>query len=131
MAPNGNTQSKTTRTTQTRTTQSRATTTNQSTNSASAGRSDSAKIREGLTKARNGSAAYARQTAERSVDVPFGAALTVAERVTAIVEPFTARPDREPGAEEHPDTGRARAEQVRASRRQRSSQDQDARASDA
>jgi hypothetical protein len=86
MAPNGNTQSKTTRTTQ-----SRATTTNQNTNSASASRSDTATIREGLTKARNGSAAYARQTAERSVDVPFGAALTVADRVTEIVEPFTAR----------------------------------------
>ena len=93
MAPNGNTQSRNTRTTQTRTTQSKATATNQSRNSASAGRSDSAQsaqIREGLTKARNGSAAYARQTAERSVDVPFGAALTVADRVTAIVEPFTA-----------------------------------------
>jgi hypothetical protein len=86
MAPNGNTQSKTTRTTQ-----SRATTTNQNTNSASASRSDTATIREGLTKARNGSAAYARQTAERSVDVPFGAALTVADRVTEIVEPFTGR----------------------------------------
>ncbi len=95
MAPNGNTQSRTTRTTQTRTTQGRttqgrATTTNQSRNSASTSRSDSAQIREGLTKARNGSAAYARQTAERSVDVPFGAALTVADRVTEIVEPFTA-----------------------------------------
>jgi hypothetical protein len=88
MAPNGNTQSRTSRTA--RTTQGRTTTTNQSRNSASASRSDSAQIREGLTKARNGSAAYARQTAERSVDVPFGAALTVADRVTAIVEPFTA-----------------------------------------
>ena len=86
MAPNGNTQRKTTRTTQ-----RRNTTASQSTNSASASRSDTATIREGLTKARNGSAAYARQTAERSVDVPFGAALTVADRVTEIVEPFTSR----------------------------------------
>ena len=33
----------------------------------------------------------ARQTAERSVDVPVGVALTVADRVNEIVEPFTAR----------------------------------------
>lgn len=38
-----------------------------------------------------GLAAYARQTAERSVDVPVGAALTVADRVNEIVEPFTTR----------------------------------------
>jgi hypothetical protein len=43
------------------------------------------------TTARNGSVAYARQAAERSVDVPVGVALTVAERVNEIVEPFTAR----------------------------------------
>src|SRR3954453_16818826 len=54
-------------------------------------RTDAQKVREGLTKARNGSTSYARQTAERSVDVPFGAVLTVADRVTGIVEPFTAR----------------------------------------
>jgi hypothetical protein len=45
------------------------------------GRSQSAKSRVG----------YARQTAERSVDVPVGVALTVADRVNEIVEPFTAR----------------------------------------
>jgi hypothetical protein len=54
-------------------------------------RSDSATIREGFTKVRNGGASYARHTAERTVDVPVGAALTVADRVTDIVEPFTAR----------------------------------------
>jgi hypothetical protein len=43
------------------------------------------------TTARNGSVAYARQTAERSVNVPVGVALTVADRVNEIVEPFTAR----------------------------------------
>jgi hypothetical protein len=59
--------------------------------SAAASRSDSAKIREGVTKVRNGGASYARHTAERSVDVPVGAVLTVANRVTDIVEPFTAR----------------------------------------
>jgi uncharacterized protein (DUF1800 family) len=54
-------------------------------------RTDAAKIREGLTKVRNGSVGYVRQTAERSVDVPVGAVLTVADRVTEAVEPFTSR----------------------------------------
>ena len=58
---------------------------------APASRSDSAKIREGFTKVRNGSVSYARHTAERTVDVPVGAVLSVADRVTDIVEPFTAR----------------------------------------
>src|SRR3954453_12729770 len=83
MAPDGNTQGKTTTTTQGRTSANR--------NSASAGRSDTAQIREGVTKARHGSVAYARHAAERSVDVPFGAVLTVADRVTEIVDPFTKR----------------------------------------
>src|SRR5205814_10719793 len=34
---------------------------------------------------------YVRQTAERSVDVPVGAVLTVADRVNGIVEPWTSR----------------------------------------
>jgi prefoldin subunit 5 len=54
-------------------------------------RTDAAKIREGLTKVRNGSVSYVRQTAERSVDVPVGAVLTVADRVNDAVEPFTKR----------------------------------------
>ena len=54
-------------------------------------RSDPAKIREGLSKVRNGSFSYARHTAERSVDVPVGAVLAAADRVTGIVEPFTTR----------------------------------------
>jgi hypothetical protein len=54
-------------------------------------RADSAKVREGLGKARSNGASYARQTAERTVDLPVGAALTVADRVTDLVEPFTAR----------------------------------------
>jgi hypothetical protein len=79
MSANGNTQARTT-----------SSTTSRSQNTTRS-RSDSATVREGLTKARNGSAAYARQTAERSVDVPVGVALTVADRVNEIVEPFTAR----------------------------------------
>jgi hypothetical protein len=59
--------------------------------SAAASRPDSAKPRGGLNKVRSDGVTYARQTAERTVDVPVGAALTVADRVTDIVEPFTGR----------------------------------------
>jgi hypothetical protein len=52
-------------------------------------RSDARQIREGVTKARNGAVSYARQTAERSVDVPVGVALTVRDRVNDAVEPWT------------------------------------------
>jgi prefoldin subunit 5 len=54
-------------------------------------RTDAQKIREGLTKVRNGSVSYARQTAERSLDVPVGAVLSVADRLNEVVEPFTKR----------------------------------------
>jgi len=54
-------------------------------------RTDAQRIREGLDKVRDGSVSYARQTAERTVDLPVGVALTVADRVTEIVEPFTGR----------------------------------------
>ena len=85
MSANGNTQARTTtrhQTSRTRPAAARA---------RRALAATSATVREGLTKARNGSAAYARQTAERSVNVPVGVALTVADRVNEIVEPFTAR----------------------------------------
>jgi hypothetical protein len=39
--------------------------------------------------------AYVRQTAERAVDVPVGAALTVAENVTETVKPWTDHESRE------------------------------------
>ena len=79
MPTSGNTNRNTTSTTST-TAQRKTTATS---------RSDSAKIREGLTKVRNGSVSYVQKTAERSVDVPVGAVLTVADRVTEAVEPFT------------------------------------------
>jgi hypothetical protein len=41
--------------------------------------------------ATDSAASYVRQTAERSVDVPVGAVLTVADRVTELVEPWTKR----------------------------------------
>ena len=58
---------------------------------AAASRPGSAKPREGFDKARSNGVSYARQTAERTIDLPVGAALTVADRVTDIVEPFTGR----------------------------------------
>ena len=66
-------------------TQARTTTTAGRTQSSARGRRDGAAVHE------SGSVAYARQTAERTVDVPVGAALTVADRMTEIVEPFTGR----------------------------------------
>jgi hypothetical protein len=52
-------------------------------------RSNTAQVREGVTKARNGAADYVRQSTERAVNVPVGAALTAADRVNELVEPFT------------------------------------------
>jgi hypothetical protein len=57
-----------------------------------AGRSGSAQVREGVTKARNGAVTYVRQGSERAVDVPVGVALTAADRVNELVQPFT-QPD--------------------------------------
>ncbi|MFL5870122.1 MAG: hypothetical protein ACJ75R_03520 [Solirubrobacterales bacterium] len=58
-------------------------------------RSDARQIREGVTKARNGAVNYVRQTAERSVDLPVGAALAARDRVTEVVEPWTAAETRD------------------------------------
>jgi len=80
MAANGTTTNTTQRKSAPRTTKTQTTS-----------RTDAQKIREGLTKVRNGSVSYARQTAERSVDVPVGVVLTVADRVNEVVEPFTKR----------------------------------------
>jgi prefoldin subunit 5 len=82
MAANGTT---------TRTTQRKSAPRTTKTQTQSTSRTDAQKIREGLTKVRNGSVSYARQTAERSLDVPVGVALTVADRVNEVVEPFTKR----------------------------------------
>jgi uncharacterized protein (DUF1800 family) len=86
MPPSGKSSTNTTGTSS-----SGSTTGTSSTQRGTATRTDAAKIREGLTKVRHGSIGYVRQTAERSVDVPFGAVLTVADRVTEAVEPFTRR----------------------------------------
>jgi hypothetical protein len=65
------------------------------TTESTAPRSDAAKIREGLTKARNGVTSYARRSTERAVDVPVGAALTSAERLNEMAEPWTRQSTRE------------------------------------
>src|SRR5215213_6338659 len=49
-------------------------------------RSEASQVREGVTKARNGAVAIAKQTAERVVDLPVGAALTARDRVVETVD---------------------------------------------
>ena len=73
------------------------TTTSTSTKSknATATRSDASQVREGATKARHGAVGIVRQGAERAVDVPVGAALTVRDRVNDAVEPWTSTTTRE------------------------------------
>lgn len=79
------------RTTGRSTASTRSTTTGRST----ASRTETAQVREGVTKARNGAVAIVRQGAERAVDVPVGAALTVRDRVADVVEPWTSESGRE------------------------------------
>ncbi|MGH2952505.1 MAG: hypothetical protein ACRDK9_00590 [Solirubrobacterales bacterium] len=73
----------------------KSTTTNATAKSTSAKRSESTQVREGLTKARRGTVDYVRQSAERAVDVPVGAALTARDRVNDAVEPWTQSETRE------------------------------------
>jgi hypothetical protein len=60
-------------------------------------RNEASQVREGVTKARNGAVAIAKQTAERAVDLPVGAALTARDRVVETVESLstTAKRDKE------------------------------------
>ncbi|MGH2951964.1 MAG: hypothetical protein ACRDKX_07975, partial [Solirubrobacterales bacterium] len=60
-----------------------------------ASRSNTTQVRVGLTKARNGTVDYVRQSAERAVDVPVGAALAARDRVSDVVEPWTSGETRE------------------------------------
>ncbi len=77
------------------TTSKRRTTKAQTKPRTTATRSDSAQVKEGVTKASNGAAAIVRQGAERALDVPVGAALTVRDRVEEVVEPWTSPTARE------------------------------------
>ena len=71
------------------------TTTRKPAASTSTGRTESSQVREGVTKARQGAAAIVRQSAERAIDVPVGAALTVRDRVSDVVEPWTSSTSRD------------------------------------
>jgi hypothetical protein len=71
------------------------TSTTTKTTAAAKQRSDARQVREGVTKTRNGAVDYVRQTAERSVDLPVGVALTVRDRVNDAVEPWTQSETRE------------------------------------
>ena len=61
----------------------------------STGRRDTSQVREGVTKARHGAISIVRESAERAVDIPVGAALTVRDRVTEAVEPWASSTARE------------------------------------
>ena len=87
-ARTGSTRAKSTKSTRS-TAASSATRTSRST------RTDASQVREGVTKARNGAAAIVRQGAERAVDVPVGAALTVRDRVSDAIEPLVTASGRE------------------------------------
>lgn len=61
----------------------------------SAPASDTAQVKEGVTKARNGAVSIAFTAAERAVDVPVGAALTIRDRVEDAIEPWTSETSRD------------------------------------
>ena len=82
------TTAKSTSTNSTRTSKPKQTTT-------TASRSDTSQVREGVTKARNGAVSIVRQGAERAVDLPVGAALTLRDRVEDALEPWTTESTRE------------------------------------
>ena len=62
---------------------------------ASTPRSDTAQVKEGVTKARHGAVSIAVSVAERAVDVPVGAALTLRDRVEDAIEPWSTDVKRE------------------------------------
>lgn len=58
-------------------------------------RSDSAQVKEGVTKARHGAVSIVATAAERAVDVPVGAALVIRERIEDAIEPWSTDVKRE------------------------------------
>lgn len=62
---------------------------------ATASKSDTTQVKEGVSKARNGAVSIAFTAAERAVDVPVGAALTIRDRVEDAIEPWTSETTRE------------------------------------
>jgi len=81
----------------TRSSSTRTNSTARSTSTArtAAQRSEASQVKEGVTKARKGAVAIAKQTAERAVDLPVGAALTARDRVTETVESLSTTAKRE------------------------------------
>jgi hypothetical protein len=75
------------------TSNSRANSTTSARNAAQ--RSEASQVKEGVTKARNGAVAIAKQTAERAVDVPVGAALTARDRIVETVDSLSTTAKRE------------------------------------
>ena len=57
--------------------------------------SDTAQVKEGVTKARNGAVSIAVAAAERAVDVPVGAAIVIRERIEDAIEPWSTDAKRE------------------------------------
>src|SRR5690349_12496907 len=101
MATAKNTRTNSTRST-TRTASSRASSTSRSTRTTrkpqtrpTVSRTDTAQVKEGATKVRNGAVSIAVSAAERAVDVPVGAALVIRERVEDAIEPWTSEAKRE------------------------------------
>jgi Skp family chaperone for outer membrane proteins len=73
----------------------RTTTTKPKPSTATTPRSDSSQVKEGVSKARNGAVSIAFTAAERAVDVPVGAVLTIRDRVEDAIEPWTTETARE------------------------------------
>ena len=70
-------------------------TTRKPTTNSTASRTDTAQVKEGASKVRNGAVSIAVTAAERAVDVPVGAALTLRDRVQEALEPWTSETTRE------------------------------------
>jgi hypothetical protein len=77
------------------TAKSTRTTANSKPKTATAPKSDTAQVKEGVTKARTGAVSIAFTAAERAVDVPVGAALTIRDRVEDAIEPWTTETTRD------------------------------------
>ena len=87
--------SRNTRTNNTRSTRTNSTARSTSSARTAAQRNEASQVREGVTKARNGAVAIVRQSAERALDVPVGAALTARDRVGETVESLSTSAQRE------------------------------------
>ena len=100
MATNARSTTRSTRTGSSTRSSSTRTRTNNRANSTTASRtaaqrSEASQVKEGVTKARKGVVAIAKQTAERAVDVPVGVALVARDRVVETVDSLSTTAKRE------------------------------------